>query len=137
MASPGDGVNLNSVGSADNGSNGSRSGPSSAQPGILDLSAELLVHIFQYLTLRDRQYFRCVPYRYLYCFKEKFWVGVSAMLASAGFSIQLPLAFLLLLSLAVVDIPLFLVFLPFYCCRPGCFSVHAIVGVSAVETGIQ
>jgi hypothetical protein len=117
MASSDDGVNLNSVGQAacggaDNCSNGSRSGTSSAQPGILDLSAELLVHIFQYLTLKERLYFRCAPYRYLFCFKEKFCVGVSAMLASAGFSIQLPLAFLLLLGLAVVEIPLFLAFLP-------------------------
>jgi hypothetical protein len=45
-------------------------------------------------------------------FQRKFWVVASAMLASAGFSIQLPLAFLLLLGLAVVEIPLFLVFLP-------------------------
>jgi hypothetical protein len=117
MASPDDGVNLNSVGqaasgSADSGRYGSQSGTSSGQAGIQDLSAELLVHIFQHLTLRERLYFRWVPYRYLFCFKEKFWVVASAMLASAGFSIQLPLAFLLLLGLSVVDIPLFLVFLP-------------------------
>ncbi len=90
MASPDDGVNLNSVGqaasdSADSGRNGSQSGPYSAQAGIQDLSAELLVHIFQHLTLRERLYFRCVSYRYPFCFKEKFWFGVSAMLASAGF----------------------------------------------------
>jgi hypothetical protein len=42
------------------------------------------------------------------------------------FSIQLPLAFLLLLGLAVVDIPMFLVFLPLL------VSVHFIVVVPDV-----